>query len=634
MSSTPNKRRIVGTAGHIDHGKTALVRALTGTPGDRLPEEQRRGITIDLGFSFMREGDLQIGLIDVPGHERFVRNMLAGVGGIDSVLLVVAADESIKPQTREHFAICKLLGIQQGLVAITKSDLAEPEMIGLVRLEIEEMARGSFLEGKPILPVSSTTGEGMDDLRRAIIRSVIGLPDRESEKIYRMPIDRAFTMKGFGSVVTGTAVSGSLSEGSEIEIFPAALRSRARNIQVHGEPRERSIAGERTSINLADIPVGALRRGQQVAEPGSLEPTQILTAELRLLDEAAPLKDQSRVRLHHFSAELLASIRFLDGTGPLLAPGKTAFVQFRLESPVAAVRGDRYVIRRYSPATTVGGGVILDPHLGKMSRGTRPEILKTLASGSLGERVELLARLQGIRGITLADLQLRTGYRTPELAALLRGEPLTHLIETERAARWVHESALADFRIRAMEFLKTYIAENRMALGVPKSELIQKLMPARADPSLVNFLVQDLATQRIAVIAGDLIDIPGRSKQLGGAEGDLARLIEQRFADAALKPPPVSELIQTIQQKPKVIEGVVTYLVKTGTLVRLAEGVYLHRDAVGSATATLEPYRGKTMDVGAFKELFGLSRKIVIPLLEYFDRARVTRRVGDAREIL
>lgn len=475
----------------------------------------------------------------------------------------------------------------------------------------------------------------MDDLRRAIIRSVTGLPDRESEKkIYRMPIDRAFTMKGFGSVVTGTAVSGSLLEGSEIEIFPAALRSRARNIQVHGEPRERSIAGERTSINLADIPLSALRRGQQVAEPGSLKPTQILTAELRLLDDATPLKDQSRVRLHHFSAELLASVRFLDGTGALLAPGKAAFVQFRLESPLAAVRGDRYVIRRYSPATTVGGGVILDPHLGRMSRGTRPEILKTLASGSLGERVELLARLQGIRGITLADLQLRTGYRTPELAALLRGEPLPHLIETERGARWVHESVLADFRIRAMEFLKSYIAENRMALGVPKSELIQKLMPAGADPSLVNFLVQDLATQRIAVIAGDLIDIPGRSKQLGGAEGDLARLIEQRFADAALKPPPVSELIQTIQQKPKVIEGVVTYLVKTGTLVRLAEGVYLHRDAVGSATATLEPYRGKTMDVGAFKELFGLSRKIVIPLLEYFDRARVTRRVGDAREIL
>ena len=230
MSFTPNRRRIVGTAGHIDHGKTALVRALTGTPGDRLPEEKRRGITIDLGFSFMREGDLQIGLIDVPGHERFVRNMLAGVGGIDSVLLVVAADESIKPQTREHFAICKLLGIQQGLVAITKSDLAEPEMIGLVRLEIEEMARGSFLEGRPILAVSSTTGAGMDDLRRAIIRSVTGLPDRESErKIYRMPIDRAFTMKGFGSVVTGTAVSGSLLEGSEIEIFPAGLRSRAQH---------------------------------------------------------------------------------------------------------------------------------------------------------------------------------------------------------------------------------------------------------------------------------------------------------------------------------------------------------------------------------------------------------------------
>ncbi|HXI12510.1 MAG TPA: selenocysteine-specific translation elongation factor [Thermoanaerobaculia bacterium] len=631
----PLTRRVIGTAGHIDHGKTALVRALTGVHGDRLPEEKRRGITIDLGFSFLRLDDLQIGLIDVPGHERFIRNMLAGVGGIDAVLLVVAADESIKPQTREHFAICRMLGVTEGLVAITKSDLADRETLDLVRLEVDDLTRGSFLDGKAVVEVSAMSGDGMEQLRTAISKSVRNLPDREVEKkLFRLPIDRAFTMKGFGSVVTGTCLSGSLPTDGEVEILPTGARSRARNIQVHGSSRDRALAGERTSINLPDVPLDDLARGQQVVLPGTLRTTQIVTAELHLLPESSPLKEGARIRLHHFASELLASFRIVDGSSSPLQPGSRSFVQLRLESPVAALAGDRFVVRRYSPSTTIGGGVILDPHLGKLSRGTRTEIFETLRDGTLSERLEILAKLGGIHGISLADLQQRTGLRAREISKTLQQQPPVNLIEAERGARWIHTGAIDELRRKAMELLGHYFERNRLVLGIPKSELIQKLFPREIDPGLLNFLMQDLMGQKIIAISGDLVDIPGRSRLLGGVEGDLAQMIAARFAEGGLKPPPVSELIRAIAQKPKTIEGVVSYLVKTDVLVRLADGIYLHRNALAATREALARHQGETIDVGQFKELFGLSRKIAIPLLEHLDRIGATKRIGDQRKVL
>ena len=626
------KKRVIGTAGHIDHGKTALVKALTGVDTDRLPEEKRRGITIDLGFASWFTDEYQIGFVDVPGHERFVKNMLAGVGGIDSVLLVVAADESIKPQTREHFAICKLLGIRTGVVAITKSDLVERDIIDLVRLEIEELVAGSFLARKPIVPVSSITGAGIDELRKAILASVAAIDDRDATtRVFRLPIDRVFTMKGFGSVITGTTFSGRLNVDSDVEILPGGLHSRARSIQVHGEPREFASAGERTSVNLPDIQLEQLERGQQVLTPHTLRPSQIITARLDLLADAKPLKEQTRLRFHHLADELLGSIRFVDDTGAELRPGQSAFVQVRLESPVVAVSGDRFVIRRYSPAYTIGGGRILDAHLPKLRRGTRPELLQTLADGSLADRVELMAKLEGLRGLTIREVQARTGIRVETLAKELKHLP--HLADAGDR-RWIHLDTMADFRRRAMEFLDRYFKENKMAINVPKGEFVQQLVPHSSDPSIINFLLQDLAGEKIIALQGDAIDIPGRSKTLGGAEGELARMIETRFADAGLQPPPVSELINTIPQKPKVIEGVVGFLVKQGRLVRLAEGVYVHQKNLDTARERMAARRGETIDVGQFKEFFGLSRKIAIPLLEYFDRAGVTKRVGDSRQVL
>ena len=623
------RKRVVGTAGHIDHGKTSLVKALTGVDTDRLPEEKRRGITIDLGFASWVTGNWQIGFVDVPGHERFVKNMLAGIGGIDSALLVVAADESIKPQTREHFAICRLLNIPTGVVAITKSDLVDRDMVELVRLEIEDLVAGSFLAGKPIVPVSSVTGAGLDDLRSALVESVASTADRDTEsRVFRLPIDRVFSMKGFGSVITGTTLSGTLPIDSEVEVVPAGIRSRARSIQVHGENRDRAAAGERTSMNLPDTALDELHRGHQVVRPGTLRPSQIITARLDLLPDARPLKEQTRIRFHHLAAELLGTIRFIDDTGTELQPGASAHVQVRLEAPVVAVAGDRFVIRRYSPPFTIGGGVVVDAHLPKLSRGTRGEIMTTLENGTLEQRVVLMARLEGLRGLTIEGVQARTGITANSLRRQLKELP--HLRRATED-RWVHDDALADFRRRSIDFLDRYFKTNKMAVSVPKGEFVQKLVPPGADAS---FLLQHLAAEKIVAVAGDSLDIPGRSKTLGGSEGELARAIENRFAGAHLQPPPVSELIKTIAQKPKVIEGVISYLVKQGMLIRLAEGVYVHRDAIADATGRLATRRGETIDVAQFKEMFGLSRKIAIPLLEYFDREGATKRVGDSRQVL
>ncbi len=631
----PIDHRIVGTAGHIDHGKTTLVRALTGVDTDRLPEEKRRGITIDLGFAQWKEADLQVGFIDVPGHERFVKNMLAGIGGIDAALLVVAADESVKPQTREHFAICRLLRIPTGMVVITKSDLVERDIVDLVRLEIEDLVRGSFLEGRPIIAASAATGDGIPEVKAALRETLASVADRDATgRVFRLPIDRAFTMKGFGSVVTGTTISGSIAEGDEISILPEGRRSRARNVQVHGAPRAKAIAGERTSINLADVALGDLRRGQQLVAPGTLRPGSIVTAELELLPDAPPLRDQTRVRFHLYSAELLGNVRIVGG-GEEIAPGARSWVQVRLESPVVAVHGDRFVIRRYSPAATIGGGVVLDPHLQKLRPGTREDIFETLKSGSLAARVTLLARLAGREGIALAALQARTAIAIDVLRKQLpKAPPETLAVGEGTSTRYLHADVLREVRAAAMETLDEFFRQNRATLGMPKGEFLQKLKIGRLDAAVTEFLLKDLASEAIARAEGDLVDVPGRSRTLGGAEGDLARMIEERFRAAGLMPPPVSELIKTIPQRPKTIEGVIGYLVKLGVLVRLAENVYLHRDVVAEAGRRLEAHRGASVDVGWFKDLFGISRKVVIPLLEYFDREGLTKRIGDKRTIV
>ena len=631
------KRRIVGTAGHIDHGKTSLVRALTGVDTDRLPEEKRRGITIDLGFAHLEEEGLQIGFIDVPGHERFVRNMLAGVGGIDAALLVVAADESVMPQTREHLAICDLLHIPTGVIAITKADAVEPEMTEIVRLEVLDLVRGTFLDGKPVVITSGETGAGLPELRSALRTILLDeVTDRDStRRVFRLPIDRAFTMKGFGAVITGTTIGGALRAGADVEIVPGSIRARARNLQVHGEPRDTITAGERSSVNLADVSLEALKRGQQIIAPGTLRESSVITAELELLPDSRDLEDQTRVRVHHFSAELLASVRLISATAKALRAGEKGWVQLRLESPIVAAAGDRFVIRRYSPPLTIGGGRIVDPHLGKLRRNTRKEILEAVASTDFATRASFLARLAGPAGITSRELAIRSAVTEAAMTEEIgrTNIPGTISLADGSGVRLIHLDVIGEIRTVAMQILEAFFKSNRTVLGMPKSEFLQRTGLARLDPVVASFFLEDLVKEQIARGEGDLVHVPGRSRSLGGAEGDLARILEERFREAGLMPPPISELIKSIEQRPKTIEGVVGYLAKSGTLVRLAENVYIHRDVLESAKSRLGPHKGKVVDVAWFKEFYEITRKIVIPLLEHFDRAGLTKRIGDQRQI-
>ncbi|MBW3670569.1 MAG: selenocysteine-specific translation elongation factor [Acidobacteria bacterium] len=629
------KRRVIGTAGHIDHGKTSLVRVLTGVDCDRLPEEKERGITIDLGFASFREGDLQVGFVDVPGHERFVRNMLAGVGGIDAVLMVIAADESIKPQTREHFDICRLLRIPRGLIAITKSDMVEPDILELVKLEIEELVDGSFLEGAPAIAVSSVTGEGIELLRSSLVEVAEQGEERETDRlVFRLPVDRTFTMRGFGSVVTGTTLSGSIAKDATVQILPGEKRSRVRSVQVHSEERDVAVAGERTSVNLSDIAIEEISRGQQLVEPDRLEESSVITVEVELLPNARDLKDDARVRFHLFSQEAIGRIRHLGSSEPALRPGQRGFAQLRLDKPVVAVHGDRFVLRTYSPSVTLGGGRVIDPHLPKLRRNSRTGMLEALSDPSMEVRLVQLAKIMGLIGVTVSDLERRTGIKREALERELIRDLSELVIAGNDPLRWIHEDHLKSFRKATMNFLRDYFQQHKTSAGAPRGELVQKLMPRDSSPSLQAFLLDDLQREEIIVITGDLIDVPGRSKKLAGDEGKVAERIEREFLQAGLAPPPISQLVQMVPNKNRIIEGVTQYLLKTGVLVRLAEGLFLHRDVLDGARRTVAQHRGRTEDVAFFKDLFGLSRKVAIPLLEYFDQQGVTRRVGDRREIL
>src|ERR1051326_6066816 len=409
------KHIIVGTAGHIDHGKTTLVKALTGIDADRLEEEKRRGITIDLGFAHLQlTPTLRLGFVDVPGHERFVKNMLAGGGGIDLVLFVIAADESIKPHTREHFDICRLLEIPRGVVAVTKSDLVDPEILGLVRLEVEELVAGSFLQSAPIVPVSSATGEGLEDLRRELARVAMAAPEKNPRGYFRLPVDRVFSVKGFGTVVTGTLISGAVEKEQEVELFPAARCLRVRGVQVHGDMTERAVAGQRTALNLAAIEPAEMTRGDMLAEPGRFRAINHIDCRLDLLKSARPLKHRAPVHFHSGTAEIEAEVRLLDGRSTLESGG-TAYAQIVLRDAAQLLPGDRFIIRKFSPVVTIGGGVVLDNGRIKYRKGDTSR-LDTLSSPDPAARIALLVR-EAEFGLSVDELIARTGLAESKITA-------------------------------------------------------------------------------------------------------------------------------------------------------------------------------------------------------------------------
>jgi selenocysteine-specific elongation factor len=629
------KHVIVGTAGHIDHGKSSLVEALTGTHPDRLAEEKRRGITIDLGFAFLNLGEARIGFVDVPGHERFVRNMLAGAGGIDLVLLVVAADDSIKPQTREHFDICRLLDIRTGIIVITKSDLVDADVLGLVRLEIEELVRGSFLESAPILEVSAKTGAGLDALRFELQRAAESVPGKDAGRHFRLPIDRAFAMKGFGVVVTGTLVSGAVQCEDEVELFPLRRRVRVRGLHSGGAAIERAVAGQRTALNLAGIELDELHRGMALTAAGQFQPTRRIDVRLSLLPSAPPLKNRARVHLHHGTAETIAEVVLLSGTS--IDPGQSAFAQLRLAAPVLAFPDDPFIIRRFSPVATIGGGVVLDA-LAAVRRKKDARVLPYLVAMERGDRetvVEILAATE-LNGLTLPRLIAKTGWLEAEArAAIAKLAGAGEIVVAETAPLTVVPAAavgLAARRIR--EELDKFHRANPLVPGIAKEELRGR---AVARPEIFRAALAQLVDAGAIAVSGDLVQIAGRDIALTPEESRAKDVIESEFANAGLAVPRFEEVLGKLSVESARARKILQILLREKTLVKVADDLVFHKSAVARLRELIAKYKktqGDRLLIGPFKDMTGVTRKYAIPLLEFLDRERVTRRVGDERVIL
>src|SRR6478609_4677850 len=578
------KSIIIGTAGHIDHGKTALVKALTGIDADRLEEEKRRGITIDLGFAHLElaapSGEkVRLGFIDVPGHERFVRNMLAGVGGIDLVLLVVAADESIKPQTREHFEICRLLSIPRGITVITKTDMVDEDTLSVVRMEIEDFVRGSFLDvsRSPVVAVSALKGTGLEELKREIIRLSAEVPARDTEALFRLPIDRVFTMKGFGAVITGTLIAGKVKKEEEVEVFPSRKRARVRGVQVHGSSAEQAIAGQRTALNLAGVQMEELARGMTLAAPGVFEPTQKFEVQISLLKDAKPLKNRARVHFHAFTSETIAEVA-LRGVNEL-KPGASAFAQLRTAEPLLLLPGDRAILRQFSPVITIGGALVLDAF--PLSRQKQDAVLRFLQTLSAGNRQEsLLARIsrRGPEGLSLAAAVRETGLKNsvlqPMIAALVQQKQIIQVAEFLLSA-----DAIQKTRDKLVAALEAFHKANPLVAGISKEELREKL---------------------------------------------------------GLHQPVMKEVLDKLPVDKARAQKLVTLLLRDRVLVKLADDLVFHHTALEGLRQLMAAQKAKTprIDVATFKDMLGVTRKYAIPLLEYLDQQRVTRRVGDERIII
>jgi selenocysteine-specific elongation factor len=602
---------IVGTAGHIDHGKTALVKALTGTDADRLAEEKRRGITIDLGFAHLQlTKDVRLGFIDVPGHERFVRNMLAGAAGIDVVLFVIAADESIKPQTREHFEICRMLGVQAGVIALTKCDLVDSDLLELVRLEVDEFVAGSFLENAARVAVSSTTGEGIPELRGELESAARGVREKSAGGWFRLPIDRAFTMKGTGTVVTGTLVSGTLKREQEVELYPTGRRLRVRGLQVYGETADRARAGERTAVNLADIDPGEIERGMALSEAGRFSAITKFDCCLDLLPGVKALKNRAPVHLHIGAAEIEAEVR-------TLAPGMARMV---LKKPALILPGDRFIIRRFSPVTTIGGGVVAEIGGHRYKRGDDvASRMKILLEGDARARVELLVG-EHPNGVLDTELIALTGFRELPASPLL-----------ESVGKWlIGRSRSAELKQQLTAAVRQFHKEQALLTGIPKQDLKGRVIPAGSSEIFGHLL----ATAAELVQDGEVVRLKSHKVVLKLDEEQARAGIEAAFERAGLTAPAVQEVLKASGLEPARSRSILQILLREGRLAKISDELVLHASALAGLRERLAVKNGQRFGVPEFKEWTGVSRKYAIPLLEYLDREHVTRRDGDERVVL
>jgi selenocysteine-specific elongation factor len=629
------KQIVLGTAGHIDHGKTSLIKALTNIDTDRLKEEKERGITIDLGFAFLPlDADVQLGIIDVPGHERFVKNMLAGVGGIDLVMLVIAADEGVMPQTREHLAICELLRVREGLVALTKTDMVEPDWLDLVQEDTAEFLQGTFLAGKPIVPVSSKTGEGLTELLDVLSDTCRRLTPRATTGPIRLPIDRVFTMRGFGAVVTGTLFSGRLHLEDRVELHPRQMTARVRGLQVHGQSVTEAIAGQRTAVNLQGIERAELQRGDVLVTPGRFPETYMLDVSLALLPDAPrPLKQRARVRFHIGTSEIMGRVVLLERDE--IQPGEEVFAQLRLEEPAVAAPQDRYVIRSYSPIMTIGGGTVLDA-LPVKHRRNRPEVLAQLAilrDGTNEEALTVHLFNADYTGLKWSDILLRSPLDEVSLRKIV-----THLqeqgigITIEDNPVWLlHREQYDKARARVLQFVQEFHRLYPLRVAMFTEELRSKF--PGMEEKVFAVMLHDLEASGTIEVSRDKVKCTDHQVTLSAERQAVVDALEEKFKAAQYQPPSVDEAFAAQKLNREEDRNLLQVLVDQQKFVRLRGDLFYHREVLDDIEQQLCAYLGQHGEItaGAFRDLLNISRKYAIPLLEHFDNRRLTMRVGDKR---
>ncbi|MFZ0428065.1 MAG: selenocysteine-specific translation elongation factor [Acidobacteriota bacterium] len=639
---------IIGTAGHIDHGKTALVRALTGIDTDRLAEEKRRGITIDIGFAHMLLGDFRIGFIDVPGHEKFVKNMLAGIGGIHLLLFVIAADESVMPQTVEHFQICRLLAIRRGIVVLTKRSLVDEELLDVVRQEVAELVAGSFLEQAPVVAVDSLSGAGIDQLKQAMLHEIELLRQEEfdrriEERVFQLPVDRVFTIRGFGTVVTGTAVAGSIRRDEPIRVLPGGFQSKVRSIEIFGAAAEQADAGQRTALNLPGVTTSDLRRGMTVCPDRTLEAQTTANVRLELLPSSpSPLRHRMPVRFHHGSGESIARVYLLGQTE--LRPGQAAMAQIRLAEPAVLLPGDRFVLRRYSPLVTIGGGLVLDNRPPRVRRRQVGQLVAQYESllpllerdTEEGHRLLLIQhiRRKGLRAMELGELVAATGLKREVILELVRDVPGIHVIDQDPPLV-IDLSAVDTLGGEIRTALETYHERHPLAPGMPREELRERFLSG-VRPAVVQYVFDRLDRRGIIEVRASHIALEGSRVQLSERQEKLkARLIELLRQNPFQAPGP-NVLAERLEEPAAQVRTLFYYLIESGEILRISEELTVLPDQLDELVSRLRRAfpAGRTFSVPEFKELLGLSRKYAIPVLEYLDRMRVTRRVGDGRTVV
>jgi selenocysteine-specific elongation factor len=623
---------ILGTAGHIDHGKSSLVKALTGTDPDRLKEEKERGITIDLGFASLSypEG-LTVGIVDVPGHERLIRNMLAGAGGIDMLLMVIAADEGVMPQTREHLAICRLLRIRSGIVAITKADLVDPEWLQLVTEDVKGFLKGTFLEDAEIIPVSSKTGLNTDLMKERIRELALRVEPRLKKGIFRMPIDRVFTLKGFGTVVTGTAVSGTIALDSPMEILPSGLKTKVRGLQCHGKAVTGAFAGQRIGVNLQGIDKDQVQRGDVLVPPGSIVPTRVVEAVLQLMDDSPPVKTRGVIHFYSGAAETLARVILYDREQ--LEPGESSPCRLRLQDPVILLSGDRFVVRRLSPLQTMGGGEVLDPHPGRRRRKDGIEDLRAFENGGLKERIEAKARSSALRGVSLRDIEGWIQGEIPDIISAIEElikEGLLIRAQSPAGEVFIHREVFTSFRDSLAGFLAQYHKANPLRPGMPKEELRQRI---KGGESLFNSLIPLIGD---LVVEKDVVRLRGFSPAAASVSEERRELIIAAIERNGLQPPFKEDLIAALSLKERELTDILRLLTTEGALVRINDSLFMSKGQNEKLILLLRDFfsKKKEMTVAEFRDLLSTTRKYALPLLEYLDSHRITIRVGDIRKFM